>query len=832
MVALIATAKIVLNESGEAIRETPQQRLGAIPRILGRPRMPAPARSAIVLAMTATTAATSPIAAATRTFFELTKDDVAYAGGKGANLGELTRAGLPVPPGFVVGAPAYAHFCERSGVRARLDRTLSSVDVEDNEALEAASAEARRIVLEAPMPAELRDAIVAAYAELVGGGADTPVAVRSSATAEDTASASFAGMNETFLNTRGADAVVDAVKRCWGSLFGPRTIYYRGQRGFGQADMDIAVVVQVQIASTRAGVMFTVDPASGDRETLVIEGAFGLGEAVVSGSVSPDRYVVHKGDMAITVRSVRPKELAIEPLPDGGTRTRELRGDERLKPVLGDDEVLRLAELGLRIEDHYGSPQDTEWSFGPDSGVWMLQSRPITTIATGEPGAMLVRGLGAAPGSASGAVRILDDPHDTSSFAAGDVLVAHMTTPDWVPLMRKAAAIVTDSGGMTCHAAIVSRELRIPCVVGAGEATKKLRDGELVTVDATHGTVVEGAAPPAAASAAATPVSAPAAPVTATRLLVNLSEPSQVEGTAALDVEGVGLLRAELMVLEALAGTHPKQLVEERRAEEFVARMASALTTFAAGFAPRPVTYRTIDFRTNEFRNLHGGERFEPQESNPMIGYRGALRYTQEPEIFALEMQAVRRVWDAGHENFHVMLPFVRTARELERCRALVAESGLLDRPRFELWIMAEVPSVLFNLERYAALGIAGISIGSNDLTQLMLGADRDNEVLAATFDERDPAVVDYLSALIPRARELGLRTSICGQAPSVHPEYAELLVRLGIDNVSVSVDAVARTRRLIAAAEQRVLLESARARETRNDPRADPRGRRGACAA
>jgi pyruvate,water dikinase len=753
-----------------------------------------------------------------RSFAELGRTDVDYAGGKGANLGELTQAGLPVPPGFVIGAPAYAAFCEETGLRGRLDEILAKVDIEDGTALEAASAAARQAVLDVPMPPALGDAIVSAYRDLAGADTDAAVAVRSSATAEDTASASFAGMNETFLNTCGPDAVVDAVKRCWGSLFGARTIYYRGQRGFSQADMDIAVVVQIQIPSSRAGVMFTVDPASGDRDQLVIEGSFGLGEAVVSGSVSPDRYVVRKSDLAITTRSVRPKELVIEPAEGGGTLTRALSPQESMRPVLSDVEVTQLANLGMAIEKHYDSAQDTEWSFGPDGNVWMLQSRPITTIATAghAPNEVLVRGLGAAPGTASGSVRLLENPHETTAFHDGEVLVTHMTTPDWVPLMRKAAAIVTDSGGMTCHAAIVSRELGIPCITGTGDATQRLRDGEIVTVDATQGTVLEGAAatapsaPASAGAPAALALGAPS-PVTATRLLVNLSEPSQVERTAALNVDGVGLLRAELMVIEALEGTHPKQLIEEGRTEEFVARMADALNAFAAGFHPRPVTYRTIDFRTNEFRNLRGGERFEPQEANPMIGYRGASRYIQEPEVFALEMQAVRRVWDAGHENFHVMLPFVRTASELERCCTLVAESGLLQRRNFELWIMAEVPSVLFNLERYARLGIAGISIGSNDLTQLMLGVDRDSEVLAATFDERDPAVVDYLSELIPRARELGLRTSICGQAPSVYPEYAELLVRLGIESISVSVDAVDRTRRLIAAAEQRVVLDAAR---------------------
>lgn len=790
---------------------------------------------------------TTPELAAIRSFSELAREDVPYAGGKGANLGELTRAGLPVPAGFVIGAPAYAAFCEHTGLRERLREILAEVDVEDNAALERAAATARQAVMHAALPDALADAIAVAYRDL---SQDTAaVAVRSSATAEDTASASFAGMNETFLNVYGEREVIDAVRRCWASLFGARTIYYRGRRGFSQADMDIAVIVQRQIASVSAGVMFTVDPSSGARDTLVIEGSFGLGEAVVSGSVSPDRYVVSKDGLAILVRSVRPKELAIEPSPGGGTVTRKLDPSESMRAVLDDQQVILLARLGVEIERHYGSPQDTEWSFDPDGHVWMLQSRPITTLgasAEQSPGervvgpaedgsaqGKLLQGLGAAPGQAAGRARLLSDPHRSESFGEGDVLVAHMTTPDWVPLMRKAAAIVTDSGGMTCHAAIVSRELGIPAVVGTGQATSKLRDGELITVDATHGVVIEGSrldrglpsqvpgamangqpggVEPSSVGAGAGVAHAGYTPVvTATKLLVNLSEPSQVERAAAADVDGVGLLRAELMVIEALDGVHPRALIEQERGEEFVERMALALTTFAAGFSPRPITYRTIDFRTNEFRGLEGGERFEPQEANPMIGYRGALRYTQEPDLFALELSAVRRVWDAGHENFHVMLPFVRTAAELERCRELVGESGLLARPGFQLWIMAEVPSVLFSLERYAQLGIAGISIGSNDLTQLLLGADRDSELLAQTFDERDPAVVGYLSQLIPRARELGLQTSICGQAPSVHPEYAELLVRLGIDSVSVSLDVAQRTRRLIAAAEQRVLLEGVR---------------------
>jgi pyruvate, water dikinase len=670
-----------------------------------------------------------------------------------------------------------------------------------------------------PLPNGIETAIRDAFAGLAGGE-PIPVAVRSSATSEDTASASFAGMNETFLNVRGPDEVVAAVRRCWASLFGARTVFYRAKRGFGQADMDIAVVVQRQVPATRAGVMFTIDPATGDPDHLVIEGAFGLGESVVSGSVSPDRYVVDKLLLAIVGRDVRRKELSIEAGDDGGTLRRTLDEARALSPALTDDEVRTIADLGRRIERHYHAPQDTEWAYDPNGVLWVLQARPVTatghgaappptTVADGE---VLVRGLGAAPGLAGGAVRVVTARDRGADLADGDVLVTHMTAPDWVPLMRRAAAIVTDSGGMTCHAAIVSRELGIPCVVGTGTATRVLRSGEVVTVDATHGVVREGA-PMVPVGAMAPPAPAPeAAPATATLLLVNLSEPSQVERAAALPVEGVGLLRAEMMVLEALAGVHPRLLLEQGRGDEFVERMAGALETFASAFAPRPITYRTIDFRTNEFRGLEGGDRFEPEEANPMIGFRGALRYTREPEVFRLELAALNRVWDAGHRNLHVMLPFVRTAHELEACARLVAESGLTDRPGFELWVMAEVPSVLFNLERYAELGVRGISIGSNDLTQLLLGADRDSEALAETFDERDPAVTTYLRQLIAKARRLGLATSICGQAPSVHPEYADLLVEAGIDAVSVNLDAVDRARRLLDAAERRVLLQHARA--------------------
>jgi pyruvate, water dikinase len=752
-------------------------------------------------------------------FERLNRSDVRRAGGKGANLGELTAAGLPVPPGFVISAPAYAAFCDGSGLRSRIAERLEGVDVEDTDRLDRLAAEVRSTIETEPIPDWLEDALCEAYRGLGGEDADVAVAVRSSATAEDTASASFAGMNETMLNVRGTIALLDAVRRCWSSLFGARTIYYRAEKGFAQAGMDIAVVVQRQIDATRAGVMFTIDPATGARDRLVIEGAFGLGESVVSGAVSPDRYVVGKGELTIEKREVRRKEIEVIAAGNAGTLTHRLTPDRAEQAVLSDAEARRIAELGTRIEAHYGAPQDTEWAIDAGGEIWMLQSRPVTgtgeaaaTGAAGGAGRELVRGLGAAPGVASGAVRVIASRGDAAELIEGEVLVTHMTAPDWVPLMRRAAAIVTDSGGMTCHAAIVSRELGIPCVAGTVDATAVLHDGELVTVDAGGGVVTEGIGAGGAISAAAVEALEPVATAgpLRTKLLVNLSEPSQLERVAGLDVDGVGLLRAELMVVEALDGEHPRALLERGEGERFTRRMADSLTQFAAAFSPRPITYRTIDFRSNEFRGLRGGERFEPEEANPMIGYRGALRYTHEPDLLALELEAIERVWAEGQTNVHLMLPFVRTPGEVEFCRGQIERAGLLDRPGFELWVMAEVPSVLFHLPRYAELGIAGISIGSNDLTQLVLGADRDSELVAEVFDERDPAVTEYIERLLGRARELGLRTSICGQAPSVYPEYAELLVGCGIDAISVNVDAVERARGLIGAAESRLTLEDA----------------------
>jgi pyruvate,water dikinase len=752
-----------------------------------------------------------------RWFDGITKADVASVGGKGANLGELTRAGFPVPPGFVVTVDAYRRFAD-TGVGAQISERLAKLDVDDPDRLRATADAIQALVRRAPIPDDVRAELLEGYAGLSrdAGVPDALVAVRSSGTVEDTAQFSFAGMFQSTLNVRGADAIVRAVKECWASGFSPRLLFYRTKQGLA-GDLLIAAVVQRMIASERAGVVFTVNPASNDASRLVIEGAWGLGEVVVLGEVTPDHFEVDKRTLQIVARSIARKEFMLARDERTGENVRvELDPERAAAPVLSDEEVKAIAELARRDEQHYCTPQDAEWAI-EGGHIYLVQTRPITTLIERTKGPasskVLVHGLGVGPGMASGVVRVLASPDDSAALQSGEILVATMTSPDWVPLMRRASAVVTDAGGMTSHAAIVSRELGIPCVVGTRSATQVLRTGMQVTVNAREGTVIEGLASPAlnATAVSSAPIGTATAPIiTATRIYVNLGEPELAETIARRDVDGVGLLRAEFMLLSALGKTHPRVLLREGRAEELVGKMVDALTTFAAAFAPRPVVYRATDFRTNEFRGLAGGEEFEPREENPMIGYRGCFRYTREPDLFALELSAIKRVRER-FRNLHLMIPFVRTGSEMRACKRLIDESGLTSDRDFGLWVMAEVPSVVSWLPEYVSLGVTGVSIGSNDLTQLVLGVDRDSEVLSSLYDERDRAVTDAIRAIINECKRLRVTCSICGQAPSVHPEYAELLVRFGIDSISVNPDAIEVTRRNVAIAEQRMVLEATR---------------------
>ncbi len=743
-------------------------------------------------------------------FSELGKKDIPLAGGKGANLGEMTRAGIPVPPGFIVTADAYFTFLKEAKLEKQLRYFLKSLDIEDSRKLKETSDKIKGELSNAPMPKAIAHEIKQAYRELGSG----LVAVRSSATAEDLPEASFAGQQRTFLNVQGEDNVLAAVQGCWASLFEARAIFYRQQGGFDHLTVGLAVPVQQMVQSEISGVMFTIEPLTNDRGIILIEAAYGLGEAIVSGEVTPDQYVIDKAKMAIIDKQIAKQEWQIirnqqsHTLEESNIRV-TIPPWEQAKQKLTDEEIIALAKLGKRLENLYQFPQDIEWA-KKDGQLFIVQTRPVTTLGTKEQKLAEIKqeplliGEAASLGVASGTVKIVSNASQMGKVQKGDILVAEMTSPDFVPAMKRAVAIVTDLGGRTSHAAIVSREMGIPCIVGTRKATTILKDGQEVTVavDASQGRIYQGNLIERKLAVASPSIRRKLK--TRTKVYVNLAHPDLADRVAGRDVDGVGLLRAEFVA--AQIGEHPRFMLRENRGDKFVDALAKGITSFTRAFYPRPVVYRTTDFKTNEYRNLKGGQEYEPVEENPMIGYRGCSRYVRDAEVFKLEIEAIKKIRES-YNNLWVMIPFVRLPGGMAAVKGMLESEGLFQSADFKLWMMVEVPSNVFLIDEFLATGIDGISIGSNDLTQLILGVDRDSAMLAEIFDERNEAVMQAMEKVITACKSKGVTSSICGQAPSFYPEVTEKLVRWGINSVSVSPDMIDKTREIIAAVEAKLRL-------------------------
>jgi pyruvate,water dikinase len=757
---------------------------------------------------------------------EVNKQSIPQVGGKGANLGEMLGANLPIPQAFIVTADAFEHFITTVDIKDEILKILSKVKVDNEKSLTKASKSVREVVRSAKIPWNLEVDIVGAYKKLsdMAGEKESFVAVRSSATAEDLPEASFAGQQETYLNVHSKEDLLEKVRECWGSLYTPRAIFYREKQGFKHEDVKLAVVVQRMVNSDVSGVIFSSDPSTGAPEVL-IEAGFGLGEAIVGGQITPDTYRTTQDTLEIIDKKISKQTWMYTKNEEGDTIKLDVPEEFQGRQKMTDEQIIAVADLGVKIESHYNEPMDIEWCI-ENGEIFIVQARPVTTIRDSTKAEVseeevegvkelnvLAKGMPASPGIASGKVRLIKDETELDKVKEGDILVTVMTTPDMVPAMRRANAIVTDEGGMTCHAAIVSRELQIPCIVGTSDATQVLSDNMEITVDAEKGRVYEGIIrmkTEAKEEVRAATVTASYTPVTATKVYMNLAVPSLGEKYSKLPSDGVGLFRIELALTEDI-GEHPMNFVKEGREQEFIEKLAEAIRQVAQPMFPRIVVVRTSDFRTHEFRGLKGGDEFEPEEGNPFMGWRGCSKYvsTYEP-AFRLEIRALKKVREEfGLKNVYMMVPFVRLPEELKRINELLEEEGLRRNNDFKFWMMAEVPSNVLMAKEFAEY-CDGFSIGSNDLTMLIMGADRDSQILGnmGYFDERIPAVTRAIAKLIEDAHEKGKTVSICGQGPSVYPEFTEFLVKSGIDSISVNPDTVENTKRLVASVERKILLE------------------------
>ncbi|MBN2700646.1 MAG: phosphoenolpyruvate synthase [Methylohalobius sp. ZOD2] len=786
-----------------------------------------------------------------RFFSELGIDDVPSVGGKNASLGEMYRTlmseGVKVPNGFAITAEGYRYMLDKADAWEALHQALDGLDSDNMSDLKRAGSRARQIVYEAGVPDDLREEIFAAYEKLEAEyGEDLSVAVRSSATAEDLPTASFAGQQETYLNIRSGEALVESIRRCFASLFTDRAIHYRVDRGFDHFKVALSVGVQKMVRSDLAasGVMFSLDTETGFRDAVFITGSYGLGENVVQGAVDPDEFYVFKPTFRQGYRSVlrrRPGSKKIKMIyAEGGqqtTRNVPVPHAERELFCLSDEDVHLLAEYAIKVEDHYGRPMDMEWAKdGIDDQLYLVQARPETVASqksatvleehrlTGS-GKVLLEGRAVGNKIAAGKAQVISDVSRLSEFRPGEVLVADITTPDWEPVMKTAAAIVTNRGGRTCHAAIVARELGIPAVVGGGKATEVLKDGQMVTVSCAEGDVGRIYEGEVSYTVEEVDLSDMARPKT--EIMINLGNPDLAFQTAFIPNDGVGLARMEFIINESIkvhpmALVHPEQVEDsqERAAIEkltrgyrdpkefFIRNLAEGIGTIAAAFYPKPVVVRMSDFKTNEYASLLGGRWFEPDEANPMLGFRGSARYAHSAysEGFALECAAMKRVREEmGLTNVVLMLPFVRRVDEAEKVMAKMAELGLERGKRdLKVYCMCEIPNNVVQIDRFAEY-FDGFSIGSNDLTQLTLGVDRDSALVAFDYDERDEGVKSMIRLAVEGCRRNGVHSGLCGQAPSDYPEMAEFLVACGIDSMSLNPDAVLKTTQIVLQAEKRL---------------------------
>ncbi len=736
---------------------------------------------------------------------DLSKDSLPEVGGKGANLAEMYNIGLPVPNAFIVTVNAYKYFIEKIQLKIAIFDILKNTDVNDSDQLQENTAKIREMLIQTKIPDKIQKEIIQSYRKLSKEfkKKEEWVVARSSATAEDLPGASFAGQQLTVLNIKGEKDVVDAVKRCWASLFTARATFYRESKGFDHLKVLIAVPVQKQLASEKAGVGFTIHPSTGKKDQIVIEGSWGQGEMIVSGAVTPDKYIIDKRTGTVIEKKINKKtEMRILDTKRGGLIPKKVPKSKQKQQCLTEDELYQLYELALKLEEHYRQPQDFEWAIEKDK-VYLVQTRPVTVVYEEKEGEdvatekrPILIGIPASPGVASGIVKIIKNPSELNKISKGDVLVTKMTNPDYVPGMKRAAAIITDEGGQTSHAAIVSRELGVPCIVGTKEATKKLKEGNHVTIDGDDGFVYLGKF-----KAKEVKKTKYKFVKTKTKIYMNLGEPDLAQKYKDIKCDGIGLFRAEFMAAEV--GDHPKALIEEGGGEQFVKKFVHGIRKVAKTFYPRPVVYRALDFKTNEYANLRGGKKFEPHENNPMIGWRGASRYLTEPDVFKLELYAIKKVREEGYDNLWLMIPFVRTTWELKTIKKIIEEVGLHQDKKFKLWIMVEVPSSAILIEEFIK-DIDGVSIGSNDLTQLVLGVDRDSAILGKRwFHELDPAVLWCIERVVKTCKKSGVTASICGQAPSFYPELTKKLVEWGINSISVNPDVVDKTRHIVADCEK-----------------------------